>query len=148
MPSRARAWCTAPTAAPGLRRTSQTPSTSCTTARRATGSRSWFPSSTMSKAVEPFGRLPNRLAGDLARGDLTLYGLAIIAWLELSMNYRQPVPSWTGTIQRMLDEMHWPHQKRHLSRELAKLREAGYVEGGPKPRSRAPFTLTLLRGAV
>jgi hypothetical protein len=102
----------------------------------------------MSKAVEPFGRVPNRLSEDLARGDLTVYGLAILAWLELNLNYRQPVPSWTGTLQRMHEETGWPHKRQHLAREYQRLRDAFYVEGGPKPRSRAPFTVTLLRGAV
>lgn len=100
----------------------------------------------MSRATEPFGRLPNRLAADVAAGELTPHGLLLLTYFALTSVYAPGrEPCWTGTARRIEDELRWPHGRSHLLKELKRLRDGLYMLGGPRPRSRAPFQVRLLR---
>jgi hypothetical protein len=102
----------------------------------------------VSRATEPFGRLPNRLADALALGELTLWGFTILAWLELRTNYRLTLPCWIGTVREMHQAMDWPHSEQHLAKELRRLRADGWVSYEVAPGSRRAFEVFLERAAV
>jgi hypothetical protein len=102
----------------------------------------------VSRATEPFGRLPNRLADELALGEITFWGFAIIAWLELRTNYRELMPSWIGTVRDLHRAMDWPHSEQHLAKELRELRAGGWISYDVKPGSRRAFHVFLERAAV
>lgn len=100
---------------------------------------------TARRAEEPFGRLPNRLARDTAASDLTFNGLGILAYIELTTDYRADPPVWIGTTEDLMRGMGWPHSRRTLLDELNRLRDAQYIVGGPNARSKRPYRIWLLR---
>jgi hypothetical protein len=99
----------------------------------------------VSRATEPFGRIPNRLLADVAARELTPYGLLLITYFEGTSNRFNGEAVWTGKTSRIEDELNWPQGRSHLLKELRVLREKGYITGGPRPRSHAAFQVRLKR---
>lgn len=99
------------------------------------------------RVEEPFGAVPKRLSDALSEGELTLDEFAVLAWLELNVNYRLPEPAWHGTTRRMAEAMQWPHTPKHLGKVLRGLHTRGWIESGAQSRSPKPYALRLLRAA-
>jgi hypothetical protein len=102
----------------------------------------------LSSLDEPFGAVPKRLAEALFVGELTWDEFAVLAWLELNINYRVSPPIWRGTTRAMAEAMRWPHSAGHLRKVIRGLHVAGWIESTARPRSPKPYTIRLLRGAT
>jgi hypothetical protein len=106
------------------------------------------PMQKLSSLDEPFGAVPKRLAEALFVGELTWDEFAVLAWLELNINYRVSPPIWRGTTRAMAEAMRWPHSAGHLRKVIRGLHVAGWIESTARPRSPKPYTIRLLRGAT
>jgi hypothetical protein len=95
----------------------------------------------MAKFAEPFGDVPKRLADHLSAGELTWDEFAVLAWLELRVNYRVSPPIWRGTTRDLVAAMRWSHTPAYLSIVLRRLHTRGWIESTAKPRSPKPYTL-------
>lgn len=96
------------------------------------------------RSPELFARVPFRVHAALRRGDLTLAGFAIVAFLaEEDFSDGEAV----YTLRALIDALQWPWSADTLWRELRRLRSGGWIEFESKPGQRRPYVFRLTAAA-
>jgi hypothetical protein len=95
-----------------------------------------------------YGRLPYAVADALERGELSLSGFAILAFVECRANHKLQPPEAVYSLTGLADALEWPWTIEKLRQDLHALKRDGWIDFESSAGKRSKYVLQLKRASL